>query len=158
MNASQGAGFRLLATGSNSDKLATLVDDKDPTFYQAPLIPLPPLGRDYLQWLRKRLRIEPKPSIETMVNAFDACNHRPESLRAIFRDLALRLDLEPGSIDAAFEQAARNALAKAKENFFHHINGLNPLDTAVLKVMARDGKGFAPYPHKRRNWLLCRTC
>ena len=145
MNASTGHGFRLLATGSNADKLATLVGDKDQAFYQAPLIPLPPLGDDYLAWFRQRLRIEPKPSLQAMSQAFDMCNHRPEPLKAIFRALALNLDLRPDTIDVVFAETAKHSLAKEKENFFQHINGLDPLDAAVLKVMARDGKRFAPY-------------
>ena len=145
MNASTGPGFRLLATGSNSDKLATLVEDKDQAFYQAPLIPLPHLGKEYLDWLRERLSLEIKPSREVLIKAFAMCNYRPEPSRAICRELALRLDLTPDSIDTEFEKTVQCVLAKTKANFFQHINGLNPLDAAVLKVMARDGKRFAPY-------------
>ena len=145
MNASSGAGFRLLATGSNADKLATLVDDKDQAFYQAPLIPLPPLDKAYLEWLQARLQFEPKPSIDAMVKAFERCSHRPEPLRAIFRELALRMDIMAETIDEMFEQTVQSWLAKVKNSFLQHVNALNPLDGAVLKVMARDGKSFSPY-------------
>lgn len=145
LNASSGPGFRLLATGSNADKLATLVDDNDQAFYQAPLIPLPPLGEDYLAWLRERLKVEPKPSLPALAKAFEMCNHRTEPLRAIFREMALNVALDAVHIDEVFEQSVHRSLAREKENFFQHVNGLGPLDAAVLKVMARDGKRFAPY-------------
>lgn len=145
LNASSGPGFRLLATGSSSDKLASLVEDKDQAFYQAPLVPLPPLGRDYLAWFRERQPFEPKPSLEAMVTAFEMCDHRPEPLRAIFRELALTLTFDESNVDDVFRAAVDRALTRSKENFFHHVNGLHPLDAAVLSVMARDGRSFAPY-------------
>ena len=145
MNASAGSGFRLLATGSSSDKLASLVEDKDQAFYQAPLMPLPTLGRDYLEWFRERQRCDPKPSIEAMVRAFDACNHRPEPLRAVFRELNLKTGVVEKDIDQVFESMVEASLARAKANFLQQVNGLNPLDAAVLKIMARDEKRFVPY-------------
>jgi hypothetical protein len=44
-----------------------------------------------------------------------------------------------------FAQTAKHGLAKEKENFFQDVSGFDPLDAAVLKVMAQDGKRFAPY-------------
>ncbi len=145
LNASSGPGFRLLATGSSTDKLASLVEDKDQAFYQAPLMQLPTLGGDYLRWFRDRQRFEPKPSLAAMARAFDACNHRPEPLRAVFRELNLLTDIPAESIDQRFEQMVEASLARAKGNFLQHVNGLDPLDASVLKVMARDGKAFVPY-------------
>ena len=103
------------------------------------------MGEDYLAWLHERLKVEPKPSLPALSKAFAMCNHRPEPLRAIFRQLALNLDLRHQNIDEVFGLTVERALATEKENFFHCVNGLGPLDAAVLKVMARDGKGFAPY-------------
>lgn len=145
LNATGGAGFRLLATGSNTDKLTALVEDKDQAFYQAPLMQLPMLGDDYLRWFRERQRFEPKPGLASMTRAFEACNHRPEPLRAVFRELKLLTDVPPDDIDRRFEQMVEASLARAKANFLQQVNGLDPLDAAVLKVMARDGKAFVPY-------------
>ena len=145
MNASTGRGFRLLATGSSSDKLASLVEDKDQAFYQAPLMPLPTLDIDYVQWFRDRQRFDPKPSLDAMFHAFVDCNHRPEPLRAVFRDLNLKTGVGVAEMDQLFSEMVAASLKRAKENFFQQVNGLNPLDAAVLKVMARDEKGFVPY-------------
>lgn len=145
MNSSTGSGFRLLATGSSSDKLASLVEDKDQAFYQAPLMQLPTLGSDYLQWFRDRQQCDPKPSLDAMVRAFDACNHRPEPLRAVFRELNLKTGVDAADVDQLFTEMVAASLTRAKANFLQQVNGLNPLDAAVLKVMARDGKSFVPY-------------
>ena len=145
LNASAGPGFRLLATGSSSDKLAALVDDKDQAFYQAPLQPLPTLGSDYLAWVHSKLRFDPRPSPASLARAFDACNHRPEPLRGVLRELALVTDVSAPDIDARFEAMVSANLARAKHSVVRQINGLMPLDAAVLKVMAQTGKQFAPY-------------
>lgn len=145
LNASAGPGFRLLATGSSSDKLASLVEDKDQAFYQAPLLPLPTLGKGYVEWLRSRLTFDPRPSLESMTRAFDACSHRPEPLRSVLRDLAMVDGVKAEDLDARFESMMTASLARAKGSFLQQVNGLNPLDAAVLKVMAQEGKDFAPY-------------
>jgi len=145
LNASNGPGFRLLATGSSSDKLASLVEDKDQAFYQAPLVELPTLGLDYLTWYRNGQYFEPKPSVEAMERGFDACSHRPEPLRKVFQALRLTVGLSEETVDAHFLKKMDEALANAKANFMQQVNGLEPLDAAVLKVMAMDGKKFVPY-------------
>ncbi len=145
LNASDGPGFRLLATGSNTDKLAMLVDDKDQAFYQAPLTPLPLLGQPYLAWVRERLTFEPKPSIEALERVFNMCSHRPEPLKKVLRELAHRLEVNAESIDAVFEQLMSHNLARTRAGFMQQVNGLNPLDAAVLQVMAREGVKFSPY-------------
>lgn len=145
MNASSGPGFRLLATGSNSDKLASLVEDKDQAFYQAPMMDLPTLDRDYLRWFRDRQKFDPKPSLEAMEAGFSACNHRPEPLRAVFKQLLLKTGLVAEEIDAVFLDAVDQSLARAKGHFLQQVQALNPLDAAVFKLMARDGKAYSPY-------------
>jgi len=145
MNASTGRGFRLLATGSSSDKLASLVEDKDQAFYQAPLIPLPTLEIDYVVWFRDRQRFEPKPSLNEMYHAFVDCNFRPEPLRAVFKELKFKTGVDAKDIDRVFSEMVAASLKRAKESFLQQVNGLNPLDAAVLKIMARDDKGFVPY-------------
>lgn len=145
LNSSKGRGFRLLATGSSSDKLASLVEDKDQAFYQAPLMPLPTLDIDYVRWFRDRQKFDPKPSLDAMFSAFVDCNHRPEPLRAIFRDLNLKTGVGANEIDQLFSDMVAASLKRTKDNFLQQVNGLNPLDAAILKVMARDGKGFVPY-------------
>lgn len=145
MNSSSGRGFRLLATGSSSDKLASLVEDKDQAFYQAPLMPLPTLDIDYVVWFRDRQRFDPKPSLDAMYHAFVDCNFRPEPLRAVFRELNLKTGVDPKDIDLVFSEMVAASLKRTKENFLQQVNGLNPLDAAILKIMARDGRGFVPY-------------
>ena len=80
-----------------------------------------------------------------MERAFDACSHRPEPLHSVLRDLALVTEVEAEDLDAHFESMMTASLASARANFLQQVNGLNPLDAAVLKVMAQEGKEFAPY-------------
>ncbi len=145
LNASDGPGFRLLATGSNSDKLATLVDDKDQAFYQAPLTPLPLLGKTYLEWLHGRLKFSPKPSLDALVRVFEQCNHRPEPMKKVLRELSLQVDVDASALDSVFKAMMADNLNRARAGFVQQVNALNPLDSAVLKVMAKEGLQFSPY-------------
>lgn len=143
LNAGDGPGFRLLAIGSNTDKLAMLVEDKDQAFYQAPMTPLPLLGKSYIQWRLDLLDIDPKPSIEAMEEVFLMCSNRPEPLKKVLKDISL--SFEEGSIDDLLKQSMVKNLSRSREIFLQQVNDLNPLDAAVLKVMAREGTGFSPY-------------
>jgi len=80
-----------------------------------------------------------------MIEAFDHCNHRPEPFRAVFKALKYKTDVTPEDIDEVFMSMVASSLASAKANFLQQVNGLNPLDLAALKVMARDDKKFSPY-------------
>lgn len=73
------------------------------------------------------------------------CSHRPEPLKKVLRELAHRVEVNAESIDAVFEQLMSHNLARTRAGFMQQVNGLNPLDAAVLQVMAREGVKFSPY-------------
>ena len=48
LNSSRHHGLRIVATGSNRDKLAMLRNSKDQAFFGAPLQPFPQIGRAHV--------------------------------------------------------------------------------------------------------------
>ena len=50
LNSSAHHGLRVVATGSNRDKLAMLRNSKDQAFFSAPLVSFPVLGSDFVAW------------------------------------------------------------------------------------------------------------
>lgn len=50
LNSSAHHGLRIVATGSNRDKLAMLRNSKEQAFFGAPLVNFSPLGKDYIEW------------------------------------------------------------------------------------------------------------
>jgi hypothetical protein len=138
-------GFRLLATGSNSDKLTALINSKDQAFYKAPLEQLEPLGDDYLAWLRKTRGRQPMPAKGVLKQGFERMGHRPEPLKGVLKDLLKR---SPGAaqadIDAQFLSLVEASLEADRDLFLRSIEGRDPLDAAVLFRMAKVDK-FAPF-------------
>jgi hypothetical protein len=53
LNSSEHFGLRIVATGSNRDKLAMLRNSKDQAFFGAPLVAFPALDAGYIQWFCK---------------------------------------------------------------------------------------------------------
>ncbi|MFD2272286.1 AAA family ATPase [Undibacterium arcticum] len=102
LNGSAHHGFRLIATGSNRDKLSLLVEGKDQAFLNAVLLDLELLGDDYLAWELGQCDGDVKPSLGVLSAAFTASGHKPESLRKALDDLAFRFDATSENVDAIF--------------------------------------------------------
>lgn len=145
MKSGSGPGFRMLATGSNSNKLALLVSSKDQAFYMAPMEDLEQLGADYLQWVLQTSTFRCKPSLAALVTGFDRCSHRPEPLKSVLRELAKSPTLEPDEIDSRFLDLMARNLQSARDSFIQGLHGMEPLDAAVLQRMALTGKDFTPF-------------
>lgn len=138
-------GFRLVATGSNSSKLANLVNAKDQAFYMAPMEDLELLGADYLAWLLQTSTYRSKPTLSALQQGFDLCSHRPEPLRAVLRELS-RCPLDaPDARDAQFLALMGQNLQSARESFLQSLRAMLPLDACVLRRMALLGKDFTPF-------------
>jgi len=144
LNSSRHYGFRLIATGSNSEKLAMLVNGKDQAFYGAPLIDLPFLDDDFLEWDRQRFG-NIVPTIEAMKEAFLLCGHRPEYIDQSLDALSFKLDLSQDNIDERLLSEIEHKLQKDKQDFMRLVNSLPPVQSAVLKVMAEEGEQFSPF-------------
>ena len=145
INSSQHHGFRLVATGSNRDKLAMLVHGKDQAFLSATLVDMPHLGDDYLQWESDQFDPQVKPSATAMRAAFDLCGHRPEALRQALDALSFQADLTAGNVDERLQAGTAAVLEQSRAEFMRLFNSLPPLQAAVLRTMAQAGDAFAPF-------------
>ena len=77
LNIARPHGLRIVATGSNRDKLAMLRSAKDQAFYGAPLTRFPPLGEGYVRWALERHGLIDVLELATAVELFDRCGHEP---------------------------------------------------------------------------------
>lgn len=151
LNASGGPGFRLLATGSNRDKLATMVEDKDQAFFKADTMPLPALGDDYLSWFDARQKIEPRPSMDALRVSFKGFGFRPEPFRAAYKAATLtNTTTVVEELNAALMTASENSLAQERITFLKSVSAMEPLQAAVLHVMAEQGDDFEPFAKATR--------
>ncbi len=145
INSSAHHGFRLVATGSNRDKLALLVHGKDQAFLNASLVDMPLLDDAYLAWELQQFDGEILPSLSALHEAFAICGHRPETLRRVLDELAFVPDLDASRADALLLQQTRAALEEARREFMRQVNSLPPLQAAVLQTMAEAGDQYAPF-------------
>lgn len=145
LNSSAFSGFRLVATGSNRDKLAILVTGKDQAFLSAKLVDLPHLAQDYLHWVQAGFEHEVKPSIDALNDAFVSSSYRPEILADVLDDLELESELESGNIDDHVRTRVLEKLALYRQAFMRIFDNLPTLQAAVVQTMAEMGADFAAF-------------
>lgn len=144
-------GLRLVLTGSNRDKLAHLVLNKNQPFYGSSITPFPLLGRDftkaYTAHLNSHLAQTNQFSAADIDAAFELVGRRPEMLRAIIGDVALELG-EAENLGELLRNSAELLRAGVWEEFESAYNALTLAQRAVLEVMAdraHDNQPFAPF-------------
>ena len=147
LNSSRHHGLRLVATGSNRDKLALLVNSKDQAFYGADLLDFPTLGEDFLRWFLRRQKLSDEVAVGDVVPLFERAGHEPELLRrAVAR---LRLGPAPAQGDDAAGRLAAEvtkAVAQSEAPLLERATAEpTALQSAVLREIASAGKAFAPF-------------
>ncbi|MFZ6876530.1 AAA family ATPase [Undibacterium sp. Di27W] len=145
LNGSAHNGFRLIATGSNRDKLSMLVNGKDQAFLNAVLFDLEPLGKDFVEWELSQYGEGIAPSLATVESEFIASGHKPETLHKALDDLAFRFNVTESNVDSEFRSIFSAINLDSKQNFMRQVNSLPPLQASVLVVMATTGADYAPF-------------
>jgi hypothetical protein len=145
LNSSAFAGFRLVATGSNRDKLAILVTGKDQAFLHARLVDLPHLGQDYLGWVRAGFNHDIKPSIAALEEAFTSASYRPEILTDVLDELEFAHGLAIDNIDDHVRMRVLQRLSLHRQAFMQVFDNLPTLQAAVMQAMAEMGVAFAAF-------------
>jgi len=112
LNSSRYHGFRLVATGSNIDKLSILVHGKEQAFLNGKLINLPYLDDDYLKWKIQQFQGDAIPDLETLKKAFAACTYRPEVIDDVLDDMELMPNLDDENVNAILEELITKKIEK----------------------------------------------
>lgn len=132
-------GMQLIATGSNRDKLATLVNGREQAFYGADMVSFPSLGKDYLAWAIQRsgLVVDEEVAFET----FTKLGYRPEPFRKALTETRLALAVNPvlDGTQVLAEKAATGTLL-AKTDFLNTVANLPPLQSALLRELSVDAR------------------
>ncbi|WP_431260278.1 ATP-binding protein [Roseateles chitinivorans] len=138
-------GLRIVATGSNRDKLAMLVEWKDQAFFCAPMKEFPPLGVDYLNWICKRAPASAALKAGALSTLFERSGYRPEWMQIGLNALASRDNWIPEEAAAVFAEAIESRADSRIQNLLALIGLLSPLQSAVLRVLAAQGRRFVPF-------------
>jgi len=145
LNSSRHHGLRIVATGSNRDKLAMLRNSRDQAFFGAPLVSFPPLGGEYVDWFCERAQLPGKLDPEQVKKLFSRASFRPELLGAAADELRFAFDLQVDEVPARFAQAVEEQMAASNDELLRVVHSLTPLQSAVLRVLAARGSQYAPF-------------
>ena len=145
LNSSEHYGLRIVATGSNRDKLAMLRNSKDQAFFGAPLVAFPPLSVDYIQWFCKGVGLAGPLNPDAVMKLFEGAGHRPEILGAAADSIRFDFHINPADTGTAFAKAVEEQIEESDRQTLRVINALTPLQSAVLRVLAREGDKYAPF-------------
>ena len=145
LNSSAHHGLRVVATGSNRDKLAMLRNSKDQAFFGAPLVNFPPLGKDYIEWFTALLPFKQELDVEQVYAWFTEAAYRPEILGGAVDALLYDLDAGPGQYALRLHRLIQEQVRASNEEALHAVRSLTPLQSAVLRVMASAGTDYAPF-------------
>ena len=145
LNSSAHHGLRVVATGSNRDKLAMLRNSKDQAFFGAPLINFPPLDKSYIEWFLSHLPFRQELDVERVYQWFSEAAFRPEILSAAVDALVYDLEVRPGQYAARLDSLMKEQVRASNEDALRVVHSLTPLQSAVLRVMAKAGQNYAPF-------------
>lgn len=145
LNSSRHKGLRVVATGSNQDKLAMLRNSREQAFFGAPLVPFPPLGKDYVEWFCNSVDLPAKLDPEWVFDLFRRASHRPEMLGAAADALSFDFALGAADVPSRFRQAVEHQIASSTNETLRVLRSLTPLQSAVLRVLCAAGADYAPF-------------
>ena len=145
LNSSRHKGLRVVATGSNQDKLAMLRSSKEQAFFGAPLVKFPPLGKDYVAWFCEQAKLGASLDPERVAALFAAAAYRPEILGAAADTLRFEFGIDPADIETRFYAEVQREIASTNTAALRVIHSLTPLQSAVLQVLAKAGANYAPF-------------
>lgn len=130
-------GMTLIATGSNRDKLATLVNGREQAFYGADMIDFPQLDAEYVKWVIAKAKLNLDGS--RALDVFSRLGFRPESFLRALSATRRQVVIKPGTdADALLLQQAQDSLRSARVDFLNTITSLPPLQAALLRELALD--------------------
>ena len=138
-------GFRLIATGSNSDRLRTLVSSKDQAFFGAREEHLPELDDTYLAWVLQGSTFKSYLSLAVLRTGFEMFGRRPEYLQALLHSLEAEAGFDAGTVDSVFLTRATARLERSRQDFLAVLRSMESLDAAVFRRMAELGEKFTPF-------------
>ncbi len=145
LNSRRHKGLRVVATGSNQDKLAMLRNSKEQAFFGAPLVAFPPLGKDYIEWFCKHVDLPIKLDPELVFDLFRRASFRPEMLGAAADALSFDFELAAADVARRFCQAVEDQISASNSETLRVIHSLTPLQSAVLRVLTVAGTAYAPF-------------
>lgn len=148
LNSTRHKGLRVVATGSNQDKLAMLRNSKDQAFFGAPLVRFPSLGLEYVKWFCAHADLGAPIDPDVVFDLFSKASFRPEILGAAADTLRFAFGVEKNGIASRFYEEVLLEIDSTNKEAKRVIHSLTPLQSAVFQVLAMAGPDYAPFEAK----------
>lgn len=145
LNIGRTHGLRIVATGSNRDKLSMLRSSKEQAFFGAPLTSFPPLGVDYVRWFIARRDLGEALDVDATTRWFERAGHRPEILAAAADAVLYEIGGDATTVSVRLEAAIDAEVRAADGAQMRVVRSLTALQSAVLREMASSGRDYAPF-------------
>jgi hypothetical protein len=147
LNSSRHHGLRVVATGSNQDKLAMLRSSKDQAFFGAPMVKFPPLGKDYVEWYCEFAGSELGAvlDVDKVYELFVQAAFRPEILGGVVDLLRHEYDIDVKDVAHHFYTEVPKQIEATNQSFLSVVRSLTPLQSSVLHVLADAGANYTPF-------------
>ena len=148
LNSSRHKGLRVVATGSNQDKLAMLRNSKDQAFFGAPLVKFPSLGKEYVAWFCQHADLGAPIDSDKTYELFALAAFRPEILGAAADTLRFEFGVEKTEVATRFYAEVLREIESSNKEALRVIQSLTPMQSAVFQVLAKAGAAYAPFESK----------
>jgi hypothetical protein len=148
LNSTRHKGLRVVATGSNQDKLAMLRNSKDQAFFGAPLVRFPSLGMEYVKWFCAHVDLGAAIDPDMVFDLFSKASFRPEILGSAADTLRFAFGVEKNDIASRFYEEVLLEIESTNKAAKRVIHSLTPLQSAVFQVLAMTGSDYAPFEAK----------
>lgn len=145
LNSSRHNGLRVVATGSNQDKLAMLRNSKEQAFFGAPLVKFPSLGKEYVAWFCQYANLGAPLNAEKVYELFAKTAFRPEILGAAADTLRFEFGIEKNEVPERFYTEILLEIESTNKEALRVIHSLTPLQSSVFQVLAKAGAAYAPF-------------
>lgn len=145
LNSSKRHGLRIVCIGSDRDKLAMLRNSKDQPFFGAAMAQLPTLDQNFVDWFCANFNYSCALNPAEVFQLFNECGYRPELLGAAAEEIRLDVTIDPESVPTRFSELVRAQAEEEKTKLRKVIQGLTPMQSAVVRVMSAKGDDYAPF-------------
>ena len=145
LNSSQHHGLRIIATGSNRDKLVMLRNSREQAFFGAPVMSLPCLDRHYIDWFCAHVDLAVQLDPQEVFSLFEKASFRPEILATAIDNVRMDLMLQDQDIPSRFAQEVNKEILLNRVGSLKIIHSLTPIQSAVFRVLAAAGDSYAPF-------------
>nr|WP_297523867.1 ATP-binding protein [uncultured Roseateles sp.] len=137
-------GLRVVAVGSEHDKLTMLAQKLKPSFNDESVRDFPLLGREFVEWFCRHAPVSVRLNVDQVEELFRRYGCRPAWLGAGLDALQQGTVRDPSEAVGVMTSAMIDHERNAVQHLLRRLRWLDPLEFALLRVIAAQGRECAP--------------